>query len=178
MKSLTSSAHSESNKNLRKAEPPALLSLQLTVCPPLFQLWQWLSVAPEPPRTAKAAAATWGSAGLCRAGCTDSELPLEKDSDREGAGGSAPLPVCLDWASGELWLVFLNLSSTCSGELEDTLHVSRERETSGQKQDEQEESVSFSFETELTGQWRRGAGLRFGTGFFKTMKTKIKQSSF
>lgn len=62
--------------------------------------------------TAKAAA-TCGSAGLCRAGCTDSELPLEKDSDREGTGGSNPLPVCLDWASGELWLVFLNLSSTC-----------------------------------------------------------------
>lgn len=67
----------------------------------------------------EAAAATCGSAGLCRAGCTDSELPLEKDSDREGTGGSSPLPVCLAWASGELWLVFLNLSSTCIRELED-----------------------------------------------------------
>ena len=62
---------------------------------------------------------TCGSAGLCRAGCTDSELPLEKDSDLEGTGGSNTLPVCLDWASGELWLVFLNLSSTCVRELED-----------------------------------------------------------
>lgn len=65
------------------------------------------------------AVATCGSAGLCRAGCTDSELPLEKDSDLEGTGGSNTLPVCLDWASGELWLVFLYLSSTCVRELED-----------------------------------------------------------
>lgn len=73
----------------------------------------------SPPCTAGLAVATCGSVGLCRAGCTDSELPLEKDSDREGTGGSNTLPVCLDWASGELWLVFLNLSSTCIRELED-----------------------------------------------------------
>lgn len=62
---------------------------------------------------------TWGSAGVCRAGCPGSALPLEKDSDLQGTGGSSTLPVCLAWASGELWLVFLNLSSTCIGELED-----------------------------------------------------------
>lgn len=65
------------------------------------------------------AVATCGSAGLCRAGRTDSELPLEKDSDLEGTGGSNTLPVCLDWPSGELWLVSLNLSSTCIRELGD-----------------------------------------------------------
>lgn len=73
----------------------------------------------SPPRAARLAVATCGSVGLCRAGCTDSELPLEKDSEREGTGGSSTLPVCLDWASGELWLVLLNLSSTCITELED-----------------------------------------------------------
>lgn len=73
----------------------------------------------RPPHPQPPAVATCGSAGLCRAACTDSELPLEKDSDLEGTGGSNTLPVCLDWASGELWLVFLNLSSTCIRELED-----------------------------------------------------------
>lgn len=95
------------------------------------------------------AAATCGSAGLCRAGCTDSELPLEKDSDREGTGGSNPLPVCLDWASGELWLVFLNLSSTCVRELEDRqssmLVGEAEMKKEVQKQDIMRDFVFFSY---------------------------------
>lgn len=137
-KQSAASSPQEFNENLQKNRqtrtPTSLLSLQLDACLLSMQLptvplsgRQTMSYTRHSERatlqvfsTARLLApATCGSAGLCRAGCTDSELPLEKDSDREGTGGSSPLPVCLAWASGELWLVFLNLSSTCIRELED-----------------------------------------------------------
>lgn len=55
---------------------------------------------------------TCDSIGFCNDGWTGSEFPFEKDSDLEGTGGSNTLLPCLDWASGELWLFFLYLSST------------------------------------------------------------------